>query len=244
MTAVVSLYRFCALRDIDERRQAIEAACLRLSLKGTVLLAPEGFNVALAGRREALHRLIADHFPNVDAKWSFASSDAAVFGRLKVRAKKEIVTFGSSLDAGARVGEHVDAAVWNRLLADPQVLVLDTRNAYESALGRFRGARCTNTASFREFPDFVAQELDPQRHRRVAMYCTGGIRCEKASAHLLEQGFERVHQLDGGVLRYLAETDATENEFDGECFVFDDRGSITSQDVDATPANVGRKPAR
>ena len=236
MTWIVSFYQFCALRDLDALRQSIETACLQRALKGTVLLAPEGFNAMLAGEREALQSLVAAHFPSVDEvdeKWSRTAAER-VFRRLKVRIKKEIVTFGDALNPNARRGEHVDAAKWNQLLADPRVLALDTRNDYESALGTFSGAVCANTANFREFPDFVAKELDPQHHQRVALYCTGGIRCEKASAHLLAQGFQHVYQLDGGILRYMAEIPSAENRFEGECFVFDERGSVAAKDVDAT----------
>ena len=247
MTWVVSFYQFRALDDIEERRAAIEMACRERSIKGTVLLAAEGFNVALAGDRAALADLIATHFPNADAKWSRGKAATVsgrgdgdgqpsredVFRRLKVRVKSEIVTFGQALEDETPVGERVDAETWNQLLADRRVVVVDARNRYESALGKFRGATCANTDTFREFPAFAAAELDPNQHPRVALYCTGGIRCEKASAHLLRQGFRHVYQLDGGILRYLAETNAAQSLFEGKCFVFDDRGSVGANDVES-----------
>ena len=234
---VVSFYKFCALNDIDERRAAIETACRQHPIKGTVLLAPEGFNVALAGERKALEGVVAAYFANVEVNWSRATasfpSPENVFRRLKVLVKDEIVTFGQTLDGKTPVGEHVGAETWNELLADRQVVVVDARNRYESALGKFRGAICANTDTFGEFPAFVANELDPERHPRVALYCTGGIRCEKASAHLLQRGFKRVYQLEGGILRYLAQTNAARTQFEGDCFVFDDRGSVGAEDVES-----------
>ena len=231
MTWVVSCYGFRPLRDIEALRERIATACREQALKGTVLLAPEGFNVALAGRRDALLSVVATFFSDADAKWSRTTAER-VFRRLKVRVKEEIVTFGRTLGSNDPVGKRVDAPTWDKLLADPQVLTLDARNAYESASGRFRGAICANTASFREFPAFVARQLDPSRHQHIALYCTGGIRCEKASAHLLERGFPHVYQLDGGILRYLAQASSATNTFEGKCFVFDERKAVTAQDVD------------
>ncbi len=227
-TWVASFYRFHPINEVGALCMALEQACRERSLRGTVLLAPEGVNAALSGSRPALECLIAAHFAGVDVKWSTAAPGNSTFRRLKVREKNEIVSFGRTLSPSMPVGVHVDASAWNQLLDDPNVLVLDTRNGYESAIGTFRGAMCTDTASFREFPDFVRRELEPARHPRIALFCTGGIRCEKASAHLLEQGFETVCQLDGGILKYLAETDPKASAFEGDCFVFDQRVSVNS----------------
>ena len=228
MTAVASFYVFRTLDDLDTLRNSLDEACNTEGLKGTVLLAPEGVNAALAGARPGIERVVATHFPEADVKWSTAAADNPVFDRLKVRLKPEIVTFGLELSPTTRVGAHVDAATWNRLLRDPTVTVLDVRNDYESDIGTFRGAKCASTATFGEFKDFVDRELDPDRDRRLALFCTGGIRCEKASAYLIEQGFEDVCQLDGGILGYLAEM-GTESAFEGECFVFDQRVSVTDR---------------
>lgn len=228
MTAVASFYVFRPLNDLDALRNSLVEACAGEGLKGTVLLAPEGANAALAGARPGIERVVAGHFPEADVKWSTADADSPVFDRLKVRLKPEIVTFGLELSPSKRVGAHVDAATWDRLLDDPTVTVLDVRNGYESDIGTFRGATCANTATFAEFRDFVARELDPGRDRRLALFCTGGIRCEKASAHLIERGFEDVYQLDGGILGYLVEM-GTESAFEGECFVFDQRVSVTDR---------------
>ena len=227
MTAVASFYVFRPLKDLDALESSLDEACTAEGLKGTVLLAPEGVNAALAGPRPGIERVVSAHFPEGDVKWSTADADNPVFDRLKVRLKPEIVTFGLELTPATRVGAHVDAATWNGLLRDPTVTVLDVRNDYESDIGTFRGAKCANTATFGEFKDFVDRELDPDQDRRLALFCTGGIRCEKASAHLIEQGFEDVCQLDGGILGYLAEP-GTDNAFEGECFVFDQRVSVAS----------------
>lgn len=226
MTAVASFYVFRTLDDLDTLRSSLDEACTAAGLKGTVLLAPEGVNAALAGRRPGIERVVAAHFPEADVKWTAAAPGNPVFDRLKVRLKPEIVTFGLELSSSTRVGSHVDPATWNRLLRDPTVTVLDVRNGYESDIGTFRGAKRANTATFGEFRDFVDRELHPGQDRRLALFCTGGIRCEKASAYLIEQGFDEVCQLDGGILGYLAET-GTDGAFEGECFVFDQRVSVT-----------------
>ena len=228
MTAVASFYVFRPLKDLDALRNSLDEACAAEGLKGTVLLAPEGVNAALAGARPGIERVVAVHFPEADVKWSTAAADNPVFDRLKVRLKPEIVTFGLELSPATPVGVHVDAAKWDRLLSDPTVTVLDVRNDYESDIGTFRGAKCANTATFGEFRDFVDRELDPDQDRRLALFCTGGIRCEKASAYLIEKGFEDVCQLDGGILGYLAEMGA-DSAFEGECFVFDQRVSVTDR---------------
>ena len=226
MTSVASFYSFQTLANVNDLRDELEEACRRLGLKGTVLLASEGVNAALAGDRVRIEHLIGSFFAGADVKWSTAATGNPVFHRLKVRVKDEIVTFGQQLSASSRVGRRVDAGAWDALLDDPTVVVVDTRNNYESEIGTFRGAKRAATATFADFPDFVRRELNPARDRRIAMFCTGGIRCEKASAFLIEQGFEDVCQLDGGILKYLAET-GEGNAFAGECFVFDQRVSVT-----------------
>ena len=228
MTAVASFYVFRPLNDLDALRNSLDEACIAEGLKGTVLLAPEGVNAALAGARPGIERVVGVHFPEADVKWSTADAGNPVFDRLKVRLKPEVVTFGLEISPTTPVGAHVDAATWDRLLRDPSVTVLDVRNDYESDIGTFRGAKCSNTATFGEFKDFVDREMDPGHHRRLALFCTGGIRCEKASAYLIGRGFEDVCQLEGGILGYLAEMGA-DSGFEGECFVFDQRVSVTNR---------------
>lgn len=226
--SVASFYRFHPVDDIHGLRDAIEVLCSGRSLRGTVVLAPEGVNATLAGRRGDLEAVIDRHFPRVDVKWSSAAPGNPVFRRLRVRIRPEIVTFGLPLTPSTPVGKHVSATAWNELIADPDVLVLDVRNDYEADVGTFQGATRAATGNFRDFRDFVAREHRNDLRRPIAMFCTGGIRCEKASAYLLAQGFEDVSQLDGGILRYFAETDDVSNAFEGECFVFDERVSVTA----------------
>ena len=228
---VAAFYQFAALPDFRALREPLRALCAARDLKGSVLLAPEGINGTLAGSEvgiadlvDALQRgnLFGGRLDHLDVKYSPA--DAIPFRRLKVRLKKEIVTLGdASVDPTQRVGTYVDAADWNDLIADPATLVLDTRNAFEVAMGTFEGAVDPGLKSFGEFKTFTAQKLDPSRHRRIAMFCTGGIRCEKASAFLLAHGFAEVYHLKGGILKYLEGVPETESRWRGECFVFDER---------------------
>ncbi len=227
--SVASFYRFKPVPDSQALREAVEASCTRRSLRGTVLLAPEGVNAALAGSRRDLETVIVGHFPGVDVKWSSAAPGNPVFRRLRVRIRPEIVTFDLPLSPSTPVGKHVSATAWNQLITDPDVIALDVRNDYESDVGTFKGATRAATGNFRDFRDFVAREHGNDQRRPIAMFCTGGIRCEKASAFLLALGFENVYQLDGGILKYFAATTDADNAFDGECFVFDERVSVTAE---------------
>jgi len=231
---VCAFYQFAALPDYRELREPLRAFCARLSLKGSVLLAQEGINGTIAGTPEAIdlfaHELahgdmFGGRLDNLELK--FSASEAMPFGRLKVRLKKEIVTLGDeAADPTRRVGTYVDAAGWNALISAPDTLLLDTRNAFEVAMGTFEGAVDPGLRSFGQFKDFAAQKLDPAKHRRIAMFCTGGIRCEKASAHLLARGFAEVYHLKGGILKYLEEVPEAQSRWRGECFVFDERVAL------------------
>jgi UPF0176 protein len=228
---VAAFYQFAALPDFRELREPLRAMCARLALKGSVLLAEEGINGTLAGSPEAIGdfvkelrggELFGGRLDNLELKFSQAS--AMPFQRLKVRLKKEIVTLGApAIDPTRQVGTYVDPADWNALIATPDTLVIDTRNAFEVAMGTFPGAIDPGIDSFGQFKDFAARHLDPARHRKVAMFCTGGIRCEKASAYLLARGFAEVYHLRGGILKYLEGVPEAESRWRGECFVFDDR---------------------
>lgn len=229
---VMTFYRFVPLDALEDWREQIEDEAAARGLRGTVLLAAEGINGTLTGTHENLVRFgewltAAQPFAGMQCRYSAASKENRVFYRLKVRIRPEIVSLGVPVRPALRTGVHVDAPAWNRLLEDPDVLVIDTRNSYEIEVGSFPAAVDPGTRTFREFPGFVDRELDPVRHSRVAMFCTGGIRCEKASAYLLEQGFSEVYQLDGGVLKYLETVDPEENRWQGECFVFDQRVSVS-----------------
>jgi UPF0176 protein len=231
---VAAFYQFAALPDFRELREPLRVICSALGLKGSVLLAEEGINGTLAGNSAAISSLVDElrHGPlfgrrldHLELKFSRAAT--MPFQRLKVRLKKEIVTFGdASANPARQVGIYVQPADWNVLLATPDTVVIDTRNAFEVAMGTFSGAIDPTIASFGQFKDFVAEKLDPAKHRRIAMFCTGGIRCEKASSYLLAQGFSEVYHLKGGILKYLEEVPEAESRWHGECFVFDERVAL------------------
>jgi UPF0176 protein len=231
---VAAFYQFAALPDFRELREPLRSVCAGLDLRGSVLLAHEGVNGTLAGGAEAVAALVEElrrgelfggRLDNLELKFSAAST--MPFQLLKVRLKKEIVTLG---DAGAdptrQVGIYVEPADWNALIAAPDTLVIDTRNAFEVAMGTFSGAVDPGIKSFGQFKDFAVQKLDPSKHRKIAMFCTGGIRCEKASAYLLSRGFTEVYHLKGGILKYLEGVPEAESRWRGECFVFDERVAL------------------
>ena len=231
---VAAFYQFTALPDFRELREPLRAICAELQLRGSVLLAHEGINGTLAGGAAAIAAFIEEmkhgalfggRLDRLELKFSHAS--AMPFQRLKIRLKKEIVTLGDTqADPTRQVGVYVDPADWNALIAAPDTLVIDTRNAFEVAMGSFDGALDPGIKCFGQFKDFAASHLDPARHRKVAMFCTGGIRCEKASAYLLSRGFAEVYHLKGGILKYLEGVPEAESRWRGECFVFDDRVAL------------------
>ena len=231
---VAAFYQFAALPDFRELRESLRAACADLGLKGSVLLAHEGINGTLAGSADAVGQsiqalrngdLFGGRLDNLELKFSAAS--AMPFQRLKIRLKKEIVTLGDSqTDPTRQVGIYVDPADWNALIAAPDTLLIDTRNAFEVAMGTFAGALDPGLESFGQFKDFAAQKLDPVKHRKIAMFCTGGIRCEKASSFLKHEGFENVFHLKGGILKYLEEVKSEDSLWQGGCFVFDERVAV------------------
>ncbi|MEM7077428.1 MAG: rhodanese-related sulfurtransferase [Pseudomonadota bacterium] len=229
MKRVITFYKFCSLDGLDGLRERWLAEGQRLDLRGTLLVAAEGINGTVVGSVAALRELqeiLQSTVGALTVKWSDLDAANPGFYRFKVKLKSEIVTFGvSDLDL-TQTGEHVDARRFDELLADPDVVVIDTRNQYEIDIGTFEGAVNPGTTNFREFPAWVTEHLDPQQRPRVAMFCTGGIRCEKASAYLRREGFEEVYQLDGGILRYLEDTPAEDSRWQGECFVFDQRVSV------------------
>jgi UPF0176 protein len=228
---VAAFYRFLDLADPVGFRDELQALCERHGLLGTVLVAAEGFNGSLAGQRagiEAVFDWIAAALSlddTIDARWS--ESDEAPFRRMRVRIKKEIVTLGRpDILPHENTGSYVEPEAWNALIEDPEVLVIDTRNRYEVEVGTFPGALDPGTDSFREFPAFAETLAETARDRPLAMFCTGGIRCEKATALMLELGFENVHHLKGGILNYLSTVPEEANCWRGECFVFDTRVAV------------------
>jgi len=227
---VAAMYKFVHLPDFIKLRKKLIQVCEKQSLKGTLLLAEEGINGTVAGDRDGIDNLLYflrqdPRFLDLEHKESFASE--MPFYRMKVRLKKEIVTMGiPDTDPNQLNGAKVDYKEWNDLISDPEVLVIDTRNEYEYGIGTFKNAISPKTTTFREFPEYVSRELEVDKHRKIAMFCTGGIRCEKATNYLLSQGFEKVYHLNGGILKYLEEVKEEENLWEGECFVFDGRVAV------------------
>lgn len=227
---VAALYRFVRLDDYVQLQEPLQSRLDELAIRGSLLLAKEGINGTIAGSRGAVECLIEflrgdPRLADLEVKYSHA--DSMPFKRARVRLKKEIVTMGvEGIDPLDSVGTYVDPQDWNDLIADPDVTLIDTRNDYEVAIGSFKGAANPQTHAFREFPQYVQDNLDPQQHKKVAMYCTGGIRCEKSTALLKQQGFSEVYHLRGGILKYLEVMPEEESLWRGDCFVFDDRVSV------------------
>lgn len=227
---VCAMYKFVDLPHFESLRQPLLDVMAINSIRGTLLLAKEGINGTVAGSQSAIDHLRAwlnqqNGLENIDCKFSY--HDTMPFNRSKVKLKKEIVTMGvEGIDPRRVVGTYVKPKDWNALISDPEVITIDTRNDYEFEIGTFKHALNPNTETFREFPKYVKENLDPTKHKKVAMFCTGGIRCEKSTAYLKEQGFEEVYHLEGGILKYLEEVPEEESLWQGECFVFDDRVAV------------------
>lgn len=227
---VATFYKFVRLTNCAEIRSDLLNYCNERAVRGTILLAAEGINGTIAGSSDSVNQVLAylrsdPRFADLEHKES--SAEAMPFDRMKVRLKSEIVTLGiPEVDPSQQVGAYVEPKDWNQLISDPNVIVIDTRNRYEVEIGTFQGAQNPQTDSFRQFPEYVQHHLDPAKHPRVAMFCTGGIRCEKASAFMLAQGFQEVYHLKGGILKYLEEVPAEESLWQGECFVFDQRVAV------------------
>lgn len=246
---VAAFYQFVALPDCTALQEPVRQFCADRGLTGTLLLAPEGVNGTLAGSETAIDALIqaltgpdlfGGRLDNLELKRSTATEQP--FGKLKVRVKREIVALGHPATDPARgVGTYVEPEDWNALLATPGLVLIDTRNAFEVAMGSFDGAIDPGTERFSQFRDFVADKLDPATHKRVAMFCTGGIRCEKASAYMLSQGFETVYHLKGGILKYLEQVPAEASRWSGDCFVFDERVALGHGLVERPDAVRGRR---
>ena len=234
---VAAFYGFTAMAELPPLQQELKALAEAGAVRGTILLAEEGVNGTISGPEPGVQAVLArlrqlPGLAGLEAKFSAAPQQA--FHRLKVRIKREIVTMGCpTVKPAEQVGTYVPPQQWDALIHDPDVLVVDTRNAYEVAVGSFDGAIDPGTESFREFPAWVERELRPLVEQRqpkaIAMFCTGGIRCEKSTAYLLQQGFENVHHLQGGILRYLEEVPEQGSSWRGECFVFDQRVSVNHQ---------------
>jgi UPF0176 protein len=227
---VVALYKFVTLENYPDLRQPLLDVMLENGVKGTLLLAREGINGTIAGPRAGMDAVLGwlrsdPRLSDLDHKESLC--DEMPFYRTKVKLKKEIVTIGvEGVNPNEKVGTYVEPADWNALISDPEVLLIDTRNDYEVSIGTFEGAIDPQTRSFREFPEYVKAHYDPAKHKKVAMFCTGGIRCEKASSYMLQQGFDEVFHLKGGILKYFEEVPLEQSRWNGECFVFDNRVTV------------------
>ena len=227
---VCALYRFVRLGDYRALRDPLHDLLVQNGIRGTLLLAPEGINGTVAGSRAGIDAmrdwLCSDaRLADIDCKESYA--EQMPFKRTRVRLKREIVTMGvPDIDPNRDAGRYVEPSEWNTLISDPDVLLIDSRNDYEIKVGSFRNALNPNTTTFREFPAFVKTRLDRDRHKKIAMFCTGGIRCEKSTAYLKQQGFDEVYHLKGGILKYLEQISETDSLWEGECFVFDERVTV------------------
>ena len=230
MFTVCALYQFVRLDDFEEFRTPLRELMAKLEVKGTILLALEGLNGTICGSQASIDKVLQflkddGRFNNLEIK--FSHSKDTPFKRLKVKLKKEIVTLGvSNIDPLSSVGTYVSPQDWNALISDPDVVLIDTRNNYEYEIGSFKGAINPSTETFREFPTYTKNNLEQYRGKKVAMFCTGGIRCEKSTAYLKSQGFDTVYHLHGGILKYLEEVDEGQSLWEGECFVFDDRVAV------------------
>ncbi|NOR36154.1 MAG: rhodanese-related sulfurtransferase [Woeseiaceae bacterium] len=228
---VASFYRFLDLSDPEGFKSALQGVCDEQGLLGTILVANEGFNGSITGEESAISHVFAwieetlELDSPVEARWNAVSEPP--FRRMRVKLKKEIVTLGRpDILPHKQTGTYVSGEKWNELISNPDVVVIDTRNSYEFEVGTFPHAIDPKTDSFREFPEFAQKLAETSKDRPLAMFCTGGIRCEKATALMLELGFEEVYHLQGGILKYLEEMPAQENQWDGECFVFDTRVAV------------------
>ena len=232
---VAALYKFVEIDDLLSLQNNLYKICEENNIMGTILIADEGINGTISGKhneiKETISSLTSDNrFSNIEIKYS--STDKQPFHRMKVRLKKEIVTIGlPEINPNKKVGTYVRPEDWNELISDPNVIVIDTRNKYETKIGSFQNALDPETSSFREFPDWVKKfkNSEDNTNKKIAMFCTGGIRCEKASSLMKEEGFEDVYHLQGGILKYLETVDKENSLWNGECFVFDQRVCLTDE---------------
>jgi UPF0176 protein len=230
MFTICALYKFVRLDDFEQISPRLRDILSSLEVKGTILLAMEGINGTISGTQSSIDSVLKylrmdERLSNLECKLSY--SERSPFKRLKVKLKKEIVTMGvSNIDPLSSVGTYIAPKDWNDLISDPELVLIDTRNNYEYEIGSFKGAINPSTETFREFPSYTKNNLERYRGKKIAMFCTGGIRCEKSTAYLKSQGFDEVYHLQGGILKYLEEMDESESLWQGECFVFDDRVAV------------------
>jgi UPF0176 protein len=225
---IITFYEFKHLKDLPEIKVNLKNAMDEFSIKGTILIAAEGYNSTISGTPEDIKKFVEVLEKTFETKLKYKTSYYAErpFLKAKVRIKQEIVTLRKQVEIEKGIGTHTKPADWNKIISDEKTLILDTRNDYEVEIGTFKGAVNPKIEKFSDLPKYVAENFDPKTHKRVAMFCTGGIRCEKFAPLMVEMGFEEVYQLDGGILKYLEETPENESLWEGECFVFDDRIAV------------------
>lgn len=229
---LAAMYKFVPLDDFVQLRPIYKQRMLENSIKGTILLAPEGINGTISGAHDAIRDFLAflrsdARLADLEHKESFF--DYHPFTRTKVRLKKEIIGLGVPVNPTEKTGTYLNPQQWNALLADPDVVLLDSRNEYETYLGTFKGAIDPDITDFKQLPGYVKAHLDPTKHKKIATFCTGGIRCEKFTTYLMDEGFEEVYHLQGGILKYLEEIPAEQSLWEGDCFVFDKRVGVGHQ---------------
>ena len=234
---IISFYKFVTILDLEELRIQIENICSIFDTKGTILIAPEGINGTIEGSKNNIKKFLETlknnkKFSDIIPKYSYSSKDS--FNRMKVRLKKEIVTIGNTeVNPNKYIGKYIEPNDWNELISDPNTILIDTRNEYEVAIGTFKGAINPKTKSFRDLPNWIKNNLenedDDYKDKKIAMFCTGGIRCEKSTSYLVQKGFTNVSHLKGGILKYLENIPKKKSLWDGECFVFDQRVSVAEE---------------
>lgn len=235
---IATFYKFVELSDYEDLQPVFLAAAEERGIRGSILLAREGLNATISGMQGPLESFLDflrqdSRLADLECKYSVASEQP--FKKMKVRLKREIVALGQErVDPLKKVGTYIEPREWNELVSQEDVILIDTRNVYETVIGTFKGAVDPYLDRFRDFPEYVQEHLDRNKHKKVAMFCTGGIRCEKASSWMLEQGFENVYHLKGGILKYLEEVPPEESLWEGHCFVFDERVAV---DHDLQPVN-------
>ncbi|MBE9216312.1 rhodanese-related sulfurtransferase, partial [Plectonema cf. radiosum LEGE 06105] len=227
---IATLYKFVKLPDYAEKQQPLLSVCEAQGIKGTILLAQEGINGTIAGSRQGIDGVmdfLHSDYRFSDLEYKQSTAESPPFQRMKVRLKNEIVTLGvPEVNPSEQVGTYVNPQDWNQIISDPEVTVIDARNNYEVSIGTFKRAENPQTESFREFPEYIHNNLNPDKNKKIAMFCTGGIRCEKATSYLISQGFAQVYHLKGGILKYLEEVPKEQSLWQGECFVFDERIAV------------------
>ena len=234
---IISFYKFVTILDLEKLKIQIENICSMFETKGTILIAPEGINGTIEGSKNNIKKFLETlknnkHFSDIIPKYSYSSKDS--FNRMKVRLKKEIVTIGNTeVNPNKYIGKYIEPNDWNELISDPNTILIDTRNEYEVAIGTFKGAINPKTKSFRDLPNWIKNNLenedDDYKDKKIAMFCTGGIRCEKSTSYLVQKGFTNVSHLKGGILKYLENIPKKKSLWDGECFVFDQRVSVAEE---------------